>query len=121
MKREPARVLEVTLEEGWVARVGRTDRDNDLLTFKESFPQDWWLHAKGCPGSHVVLHHPEASDPPKEVMQAAGRLALQYSKAKSTGKGTVSVARICDVQKQRGAPAGQVQLRKSKTISVYQI
>ena len=120
MRKEPARVWEVELQDGWVARAGRSDRDNDLLTFQDAFPQDWWLHAKGCPGSHVVLHHPSESDPPRDVLDEAARLALKYSKARPTGKGTVSVARICDVKKAKGAPAGQVQLRKSKTVSVYQ-
>jgi len=120
MPRKPEpRVRDFELADGWRARVGQSDADNDLLTFKDSFPRDWWLHAKGCPGSHVVLDHPEADEPPKEVLQAAARLALQYSKAKNAKKGAVSVCRIQDISKPRGAPAGKVQLRKSKTVQVY--
>ncbi|MDF3128663.1 NFACT RNA binding domain-containing protein [Kiritimatiellaeota bacterium B1221] len=107
------------LEDGWVALVGRSDRDNDLLTFKVAFPQDLWLHAKGCPGSHVVLQHPDETEPPKQVIEAAARLALIYSKAKNAKSGAVSVAKISDLGKTRGAPAGQVTLRKSKTVKVY--
>lgn len=107
------------LEEGWTALVGRSDAGNDTLTFKVAFPQDYWLHAKGCPGSHVVLHHPSEAEPPKQVVEAAARLALTYSKAKNAKKGAVSVARICDVAKAKRAPAGQVLLRKSKTVKVY--
>lgn len=120
MKKAEPRVVEVALAEGWTARIGRSDRDNDLLTFQEAFPQDWWLHAKGCPGSHVVLHHPSETNPPKSVLEEAARLALTHSKARSTGKGTVTVARIADLKKGRGAPSGQVQVRKSKTLTVYQ-
>ena len=120
MKRSTANVVEVPLEDGWVARVGRSDRDNDLLTFQEAFPQDWWLHAKGCPGSHVVLHHPTQHEPEKNILEAAARLALTHSKASSQGKGTVTLARISDLKKPKGAPPGQVQLRKSKTLRVYQ-
>lgn len=107
------------LDEGWVALVGRSDLDNDALTFRVAFPQDYWLHAKGCPGSHVVLQHPDAGEPPKAVLQEAARLALTYSKAKHAKNGAVSVARICDLSKARGAPAGQVMLRKSRTVKVY--
>jgi predicted ribosome quality control (RQC) complex YloA/Tae2 family protein len=114
------KILDVDCGEGWIARVGRSDQDNDLLTFQEAFPQDWWLHAKGCPGSHVVLHHGLEAEPPKEVLEEAARLALTYSKAKKSGKGTVTLARISDLKKVRGAPAGQVQVRKSKTLTVYQ-
>lgn len=116
-KQDPG-VREFELEDGWVAWVGRTDVDNDRLTFKLSFPRDWWFHVKGCPGSHVVLHHPDADDPPKSVMEQAGRLAIQHSKAKNAGNGAVSVARICDITKGRKAPAGQVILRKSRTMKI---
>lgn len=119
MKKASPQVLEVEMGDGWIARVGRTARDNDLLTFTEAFPQDWWLHAKGCPGSHVVLHHSEQDEPGKQILEAAARLALKYSKAKATGKGAVSLARISDLSKAKGSPAGQVQLRKSKTLRVY--
>ena len=106
------------LEDGWAARVGKTDRDNDLLTFRDSFPRDWWLHVKGCPGSHVVLHHADDDEPPKEILEKAARLAVRHSKAKNAPKAAVSVARIQDISKAKGAPAGQVQLRKSKTVTV---
>lgn len=112
--------MEVTLEEGWTARIGRSDADNDLLTFHHSFPQDTWLHAKGVPGSHVVLHHPDEQTPPTDVLSQAARLALKYSKASSRGKGTVSVCRIAEIRKPKGAAPGQVQLRKHKTLAVYQ-
>ncbi|MEX2606182.1 MAG: NFACT RNA binding domain-containing protein [Kiritimatiellia bacterium] len=118
MQKQEAGFREFELEDGWVARVGRTDADNDRLTFKLSFPQDWWFHVKGCPGSHVVLHHPDIDEPPKSVMEEAGRLALLHSKAKNANRAAVSVARICDITKGRKAPAGQVILRKSRTLQI---
>jgi hypothetical protein len=63
--REP-KTKQIELSEGWTARVGCSDADNDELTFRSFFPQDWWLHVNGCPGSHVVLHHAE------EVVQTFG-------------------------------------------------
>ncbi|MGA0369508.1 MAG: NFACT RNA binding domain-containing protein [Kiritimatiellia bacterium] len=106
------------LEDGWRALIGRSDTENDHLTFQVAFPQDLWLHAKGCPGSHVILQHPREQNPPKSVLEAAGMLALLHSKARNAKSGAVSVARICDLSKPKGAPAGQVQLRKSKTLKV---
>lgn len=119
MKQEAPRFLEVDLEEGWTARIGKSSRDNDLLTFRESFPQDWWLHAKGCPGSHVVMHHPSRDEPPRQILETAARLALKYSKASPKGKGSVTVARISDLGKAKGAPPGQVIVRKSRIVKVY--
>ena len=106
------------LGNGWTARVGKSDADNDQLTFKNSFPQDYWLHVKGCPGSHVVLHHDSAHEAPKEILEAAARLAIQHSKAKNAPKAAVTLARIADLQKPRRAPAGQVTVRKSTTLNV---
>jgi predicted ribosome quality control (RQC) complex YloA/Tae2 family protein len=106
------------LAEGWEALVGRGDRENDHLTFRIAFPQDWWLHAKGCPGSHVVLHHPDGGEPPKDVLEAAAQLAVRYSKAKNAGKTAVTLAKVSDMQKPKGAPAGQVLVRKAKTLVV---
>lgn len=106
------------LGDGWTARVGRTDSDNDLLTFREAFPQDYWLHVKGCPGSHVVLHHPDEHTAPKSVLLAAARLAALHSKAKNAPNAAVTLARIADLQKPRRAPPGQVLVRKSTTLHV---
>lgn len=118
MKQAEARVWTVDLGGGWTARAGRSDVDNDILTFRESFPQDLWLHAKACPGSHVVLHHPEQRDAPRDILEAAARVALKYSKARRAGRASVTVARIADLAKARGAPAGQVTVRKAKTVTV---
>ncbi len=106
------------LAEGWVARAGKSDVDNDLLSFRESFPQDIWLHVKGCPGSHVVLHHAEEQDAPREILEEAARIAVRHSKAKNGGQVAVSWCRIEDLRKERGAPAGKVTLRRSKTLKV---
>lgn len=119
MRRVPEPELrEEALEDGWTARVGKSARDNDLLTFELAFPRDWWLHVKGCPGSHVVLHHPDADAPPRAVLEAAARLAVRHSKARNAPKAAVSIARIQDIAKPKRAPAGQVILRKSKTLNV---
>ena len=118
MKPESARVHVFPLEAGWTARVGRSDADNDVLTFQEAFPQDLWLHVAGSPGSHVVLHHAGDRDPPRAVLEAAGQLAVRYSKSKNAKQASVTVARICDLQKPRGAPAGQVTVRRHKTLRI---
>ena len=40
---------------GWTVLAGRTDEDNDYLSLKLASANDWWFHAHGCPGSHVLL------------------------------------------------------------------
>ena len=37
--------------------MGKGAADNDKLSIEPEHrdPDDWWLHASGCPGSHVVV------------------------------------------------------------------
>lgn len=112
------RTLEV---EGYRILIGKAARDNDALTFGVARPNDMWLHASGYAGSHVIVQRPdEAADIPRHVLERAAELAAFHSKAREArGKVGVSVCRAGDVRKERGAPAGQVQLRRSMTIKVY--
>lgn len=105
--------------DGFVVLVGRTASDNDVLTVKLGAPQDFWMHVTGESGSHVVVRNPEGLDRlPRETLRFAAALAAGYSKARNAKRATVHVARCADVHKARGAPAGQVQLRRFTTVHV---
>ena len=107
--------------DGWEVLVGKTARDNDVLTFREAAPQDVWLHVGGgTPGSHVVIRNPDRGDVPRHVVKQAAELAAAHSKAKhARGKIDVHVCRACDVTKPRGAKPGSVQLRRHESVKVY--
>lgn len=107
--------------EGWEILVGKAARDNDHLTFRVAEPQDFWLHASGYAGSHVVVRNPErAGEAPREVVEAAAQLAAFHSKAREArGKVEVHLCRASDVRKPRGFPAGMVQLRRWSAVKVY--
>lgn len=91
-------------------RVGKQAEDNDQLTLSPKYRDgaDWWMHASGCPGSHVVIRsHAENLD--KEVIMDAAALAARHSKCQgSTIK--VSLTRCREIRKPPGAKAGLVQL-----------
>ncbi len=101
--------------------IGTGARENDALTFGEAAPKDLWLHAAGVPGSHVVVRVPEGHDePPRAVVERAAELAAWHSKARNArGKVEVHVCHVADVRKPRGAPPGQVELRRWDRIKVY--
>ena len=44
--------------DGFSIYVGKNNFQNDELTFKFATGNDWWFHAKGIPGSHVVVSRP---------------------------------------------------------------
>ena len=95
--------------------VGRSAKDNDILSCDEHYRDDrhWWLHASGCPGSHVVIRSQENDLParyPTTLLEAA-LLAAKHSKCASH-KCTVTVTRCKEVNKFPGAADGQVALGK---------
>jgi predicted ribosome quality control (RQC) complex YloA/Tae2 family protein len=41
---QKGRLITYTLPGGWQVLVGRTDADNDSLSFRVARPDDWWFH-----------------------------------------------------------------------------
>lgn len=109
-------------QSGFEILVGKGARDNDRLTFREAAPNDLWLHASGYAGSHVVIRNPDRADVPRDVVEAAARLAAFHSKARGArGKVDVHVCRASDVRKPKGAPPGLVELTRWDSVKVYPI
>ncbi|HYQ45398.1 MAG TPA: NFACT RNA binding domain-containing protein [Polyangiaceae bacterium] len=104
---------------GFEILVGKAASDNDHLTFNVAQPHDLWLHvAGGTPGSHVVIRNPDKGAVPEDVTRCAAALAAWYSKARNAARVEVHLCRAGDVKKARGAPAGQVQIARYKSIKV---
>jgi len=109
--RSIARVAESP--DGMIVLVGRTARDNDVLSLKLAAPKDFWFHVAGESGSHVVVRNPDKLDAlPRETKRFAAALAAGYSKARRGGKVAVHMARAGDVTKPRGLAPGKVHLRR---------
>ena len=101
------------MEEGWQILVGRTARANDRLSLRIGLPADFWFHVAGMPGSHVVARHPNRPDHcPRDIRKVAGGLAAFFGKGKHGGNVSIHWTTCGNVSKRRGAPAGQVQLKK---------
>ncbi len=112
------RMITYTLPGGWQVLVGRTDADNDSLSFRVARPDDWWFHVCGLPGSHVILQGPPGIDPDRQTLQRAAAIAAYHSKARNAGVVAVSGTRVRDVSKPRGAKAGTVHIRHAKVFKV---
>jgi predicted ribosome quality control (RQC) complex YloA/Tae2 family protein len=108
------------LVDGHEVLVGRGDTENDDLTFVVAAPEDFWLHAAGgVAGSHVVVRNPQKLDVlPQPVLVRAAELAAWHSKARGRARVEVHFCRVADVRKRRGAPAGEVELRRWERVRV---
>mmetsp|Transcript_44372 Transcript_44372/g.73958 ORF Transcript_44372/g.73958 Transcript_44372/m.73958 type:complete len:409 (-) Transcript_44372:64-1290(-) len=106
--------LVYTSLDGIEIRVGRGSSDNDLLSCDPQYRDsaDWWMHAAGHAGSHVVIrsHDDDLPNLFPETMKDAATLSAKNSKAPQRGKASVSYVRCRQVSKPRGAKAGLVHL-----------
>ncbi|HEU5202373.1 MAG TPA: NFACT family protein [Nitrospira sp.] len=107
-----------TSTDGLPIFVGRNARENEELTFRLAKSDDLWLHARGTPGSHVVVRLGKGTDPPPETLRDAATLALLYSDLKKSGKGEVIYTRRKWVKKAKGQAAGAVIVTEEKPIFV---
>lgn len=105
--------------EGFEVLIGRGARENDELSFAVAAPCDSWLHvAGGTPGSHVVIRNPDKATVPETVIERAAGYAAWFSKARNAAWVEVHYCLVSDVRKPRGAPAGQVQLKRYRKVRV---
>ncbi|WNG60932.1 DUF814 domain-containing protein [Archangium gephyra] len=98
--------------------VGKGGEDNDTLTFKVARPYHLWLHARGLPGSHVVVPLEKGVEVAQEVLLDAAHLALHHSGAKGEPRGEVSWVPVKFVKKVKGGAPGRVQYTREKTLVV---
>ena len=111
-KLEPSRPMRFDSPTGIPILVGKNNLQNDKLTFTAE-PNEWWLHAKDMPGSHVIVL---SADPDEETLHMAARLAARYSKGASAGKVPVDMTRRRYVKKPAGAKPGFVIYTNQKTV-----
>ncbi|MBH0203772.1 MAG: fibronectin-binding domain-containing protein [Nitrospira sp.] len=107
-----------TSTDGLPIFIGRNARENDELTFGLAKSDDLWLHARGTPGSHVVVRLGKGTDPPPETLRDAAMLALLYSDLKKSGKGEVIYTRRKWVKKAKGQAPGAVIVTQEKSLHV---
>jgi predicted ribosome quality control (RQC) complex YloA/Tae2 family protein len=100
------------------ARVGRSARENDRLTFDVAGPDDLWLHARGMPGAHVVLLT-GGRPPTDEAVRAAAALAAYYSAGRAAARVPVDVTARRHVRRMRGGRPGQVTYSHERTLVVW--
>ena len=118
-KQQVRKPMTFTDAAGNMVYIGRSGKENDQVTFAIAGPDDTWLHARGVPGSHVIIRwlRPGEDEDPGAVETAAS-LAAWYSASRESGSVEVDVARRRHVKKIRGAGPGMVTYRNEHTIAV---
>ena len=104
---KPQAPLRFISSDGLEILVGRSNMQNDELTFKLARRTDLWLHVQKLHGSHVVLRT-DGIEPPLRSIEEAASLAAYYSQGREAGKIPVDITQIRFVKKPAGALPGAV-------------
>ncbi len=105
--------------EGWTIWVGKSAKNNDLLTFKYAKKNDLWLHARDVPGSHVIIRNPNNKGVPSFVKEAAASLAAYYSKRNTENFVPVIITPRKYVRKTKDLEIGQVLIDREEVLLVH--
>ena len=104
--------------DGFDMYVGKNNYQNDELTFKLATGNDWWFHAKGMPGSHVIVKA-ENKELPDSTFEEAGKLAGYYSKGKNADKVEIDYLQKKNVKKPNGAADGFVVYYTNYSLTIH--
>jgi predicted ribosome quality control (RQC) complex YloA/Tae2 family protein len=99
--------------------VGRNNVENDRLTHRLSNPHDFWFHALGHPGSHVILRRPSRNAVPKHSsLVEAAEIAAWFSQGRKLTRVPVIYTERKFVSKPRRAKPGLAVCTREREILV---
>src|SRR5262249_40410917 len=88
--------------EGFDVLIGASALGNERVTFELSDPNDVWLHARGVPGSHVIIRSGGRALPVEGIEQAA-KAAAQRGASRRSGPGRLGAAQARTKDPRRAA------------------
>ncbi len=92
---------------GYLVLCGKNNLQNEHITHKLADKNDYWFHAKGVPGSHVVMVT-NGDEPDARDFTDAAEIAAHYSKAAGGVQVPVDYLLVRHVRKVVGAKPGFV-------------
>jgi predicted ribosome quality control (RQC) complex YloA/Tae2 family protein len=117
IKEKPSNPHNYISSDGVSIYVGRNNRQNEYLTMKIAKKDDMWLHAKGIPGSHVIIKTDGKVIPPNTLEEAA-KLAAWYSKSRNSSNIEVDYTLRKNVKKPGNSKPGFVYYDGQQTLIV---
>ena len=92
---------------GYTVYCGKNNIQNEYITFKLAEKHDWWFHAKGTQGSHVLLVS-NGEEPSETDFTEAAEIAAAYSRADGGEKVDVDYTLAKHVKRVPGGKMGLV-------------
>ena len=103
---------------GFHIYVGKNNYQNDELTFRFATGGDWWFHAKGIPGSHVIVRS-ENRELPDDTYETAAAVAAYYSNGRDSEKVDVDYLQKKNVKKPNSAVPGFVIYHTNYSMTIH--
>ena len=117
-KKQPApTVAKFKTTNGFLVYCGKNNLQNEHITHKLADRNDYWFHAKGVPGSHVVMVT-DGVEPEVQDFTDAACIAAHYSKAAGGAQIPVDYLLVRHVRKVPGAKPGFVTYHTNWTAYV---
>ena len=117
-KKQPApTVAKFKTTNGYLVLCGKNNLQNEHITHKLADRNDYWFHAKGVPGSHVVMVT-NGEEPDAQDFTDAAAIAAHYSKAAGGAQIPVDYLLVRHVRKVPGAKPGFVTYHTNWTAYV---
>lgn len=104
--------------DGFDIYIGKNNLQNEELTFKVANGGDWWFHAKGIPGSHVIVKT-EGGELSDAAFEEAARLAGYYSKGRESDKLEIDYLQRKNVKKPNGSAPGFVVYYTNYSMTIH--
>lgn len=96
--------------------VGRNNRQNDQLTFRQATDYDLWLHTQEIPGSHALLRLEPGAAVSEGDLQWAADITAYHSRARESEQAPVVYTEPKHVYKPKGAQPGMVIYKNERVI-----
>lgn len=104
--------------DGFDIYIGKNNLQNEELTFKVANGGDWWFHAKGIPGSHVIVKT-EGQTLPDATFEEAARLAGYFSRGRGSDKLEIDYLQRKNVKKPNGSAPGFVVYYTNYSMTIH--
>ncbi len=101
---------------GFDLLVGRNNRQNDHLTFRQANDYDLWFHTQEIPGSHVLLRLEPGSVADEADLQFVADITAYYSRARQSDQVPVVYTEPRYVYKPKGAKPGIAIYKQERII-----
>ncbi len=107
--------LHVQSRDGFTILIGKNSRQNEEVTFHQATANDIWLHARGVPGSHVIIKA-AGRDIPRSTLEQAASLAAYYSQARGNTSVSVDYTLQKHVRHMKSGGPGMVVYERERTL-----